>query len=96
MHDVLTAAAERDAVLRRDTIATLVAAFQSDTAVRVLYPADEDYRRHFPDFLDAFGGRAFESGAVDRDPDGLAAALWFPPALEPDGDAGLGETEAAQ
>jgi ribosomal protein S18 acetylase RimI-like enzyme len=87
MRDDLTAVTERDTALRSATIETLVAAFRSDAAARALYPADEDYRRHFPGFLDAFGGRAFEGGVVDRDPAGLAAALWFPPGLEPDGDA---------
>jgi ribosomal protein S18 acetylase RimI-like enzyme len=86
MHDVLSAVTELPDS-RRATIATLVAAFEADAAVRVLYPADTDYFRHFPCFLEAFGGRAFDSGVVDRDPARLAAALWFPPGLEPDGEA---------
>jgi ribosomal protein S18 acetylase RimI-like enzyme len=86
MHDVLSAITERPDS-RHATIATLVAAFESDAAVRVLYPADADYFHHFPRFLEAFGGRAFDSGVVDRDPARVAAALWFPPGLEPDGEA---------
>lgn len=72
---------------RTDTIATLVAAFEADAAARSIYPDHEDYGRHFPGFLLAFGGRAFEAGVVDHVPVGRAAALWFPPGLEPDGDA---------
>jgi ribosomal protein S18 acetylase RimI-like enzyme len=79
---------------RDPTIATLVAAFEGDAAVRCFYPETEEYRRHFPGFLTAFGGRAFEAGVVDRDPHGLAAALWFPPGLEPDGVAIMAHLQA--
>lgn len=77
----------RQAVDREVVIATLVAAFEDDAAVRIIYPDMADYRRHFPGFLMAFGGRAFDAGVVDLDPAGRGAALWFPPGLEPDGDA---------
>jgi ribosomal protein S18 acetylase RimI-like enzyme len=80
--------------LRAATIATLVAAFAADAAARRFYPDDVDYRRHFPGFLDAFGGCAFEAGVVDRDAHGRGAALWFPPGLEPDGDAIMAHLEA--
>jgi ribosomal protein S18 acetylase RimI-like enzyme len=68
-------------------IETLVAAFEDDCAVRMIYPADDEYRTHFAGFLVAFGGRAFEDGVVDRDTAGEAAAMWFPPGVEPDGEA---------
>ena len=68
-------------------VATLIAAFRDDPAVRSLYPTDLEYVRYFPGFLLAFGGRAFDAGTVDQDADGHAAALWFPPGIEPDGDA---------
>jgi hypothetical protein len=45
-------------------IATVVAAFASDPVERWLYPADEEYERHFPEFVAAFGGRAFEAGTA--------------------------------
>jgi ribosomal protein S18 acetylase RimI-like enzyme len=77
------------------TIATLVAAFADDPAVRRFWPGDIEYRRHFPGFLDAFGGRAFEAGVVDRDEAGRGAALWFPPGLEPDGEAIMAQLEAS-
>lgn len=82
------------AELRAATLATLVAAFEADGAVRMLYPADRDYAEHFPGFLAALGGRAFEAGVVDRDLAGLGAALWFPPGVEPDGEAIMAHLEA--
>lgn len=72
---------------RHEVIATLVAAFRDDPAVRSLYPTDLEYVRFFPGFLMAFGGRVFREGSVDQDREGLGAALWFPPGVEPDGDA---------
>ncbi len=83
------AGADRDA-----SVATLVAAFEGDAAARALYPDIGEYRRHFPGFLMAFGGRAFDAGVVDRDPDGRGAALWFPPGLEPDSAAIMSHMEA--
>ena len=78
---------------RGETIAILVDAFEDDAAVRTFYPEEREYRRHFPGFLVAFGGRAFEAGVVDQDECGLAAALWFPPGLEPDGAAIMAHLE---
>ena len=72
---------------RYETLEILIAAFRDDPAVRSLYPTDIEYVRFFPGFMMAFGGRAFDAGTVDLDADGHAAALWFPPGIEPDGDA---------
>lgn len=72
---------------RYETVEVLIAAFRDDPAVRSLYPTDIEYIRFFPGFLMAFGGRAFDAGAVDIDGEGHAAALWFPPGVEPDADA---------
>ena len=80
---------------RAATIATLVASFRQDGAVRTIYPTDAEYDRHFPGFLLAFGGLAFEEGAVDEDPAGRAAALWFRPGTEPDSDAIMAYLEAS-
>jgi ribosomal protein S18 acetylase RimI-like enzyme len=77
------------------SIAILVAAFERDAAVRALYPTDAEYHRHFPGFLTAFGGRAFDEGAVDEDPSGRGTALWFPPGIEPDNQAILAHLEAS-
>jgi GNAT superfamily N-acetyltransferase len=75
------------AINREAVVATLVAAFAKDKAVRSFYPTDLEYRRHFPGFMMAFGGRAFDFGVVDEDYFLRAAALWFPPGIEPDGEA---------
>lgn len=72
---------------RYETVEVLFAAFRDDPAVRSFYPTDIEYIRFFPGFLMAFGRRAFDAGTVGLDGDGHAAALWFPPGLEPDGDA---------
>jgi ribosomal protein S18 acetylase RimI-like enzyme len=68
-------------------IATVVAAFAADPVERWLYPADEDYGRHFPTFAAAFAGPTFEDGTASA-LDGLAAvALWLAPGSEPDAEA---------
>jgi uncharacterized protein YjiS (DUF1127 family)/GNAT superfamily N-acetyltransferase len=69
-------------------------AFADDAAVRTIYPCDLAYRRHFPGFLTAFGGRAFDAGVVDIDRAGRGAALWFPPGLTPDDAAIKAHLEA--
>lgn len=72
---------------RDEAVEILIAAFRDDPAVRRLYPTDMEYVRYFPGFALAFGGRAFDAGTVDLDAEGHAAALWFPPGIEPDRDA---------
>ncbi len=76
-------------------VPVLVEAFVDDAAVRMLYPDDRDYRRHFPQFVLAFGGGAFEAGTADRSPGGDGAALWYPPGVEPDGEAIMACLEAS-
>jgi ribosomal protein S18 acetylase RimI-like enzyme len=68
-------------------IATVVSAFAADPVERWLYPADEEYERHFPEFAAAFGGRAFEGGAAWGVDGHSAVALWLAPGMEPDEDA---------
>jgi ribosomal protein S18 acetylase RimI-like enzyme len=73
-----------------EVIATVTSAFAADPVERWLYPADEDYERHFPDFAAAFGGRAFE-GRTAWSLDGHSAvALWLGPGVEPDEEAVVG------
>lgn len=81
--------------VRDGAVAILVAAFEDDAAVRTIYPSDLVYRQHFPGFLTAFGGRAFDAGVVDIDPSDRGAALWFPPGLAPDGEAIMAHLEAS-
>ncbi len=77
--------------VRRDeqtrAFATLVSAFADDPVERWLYPESQQYLTHFPVFLAAFGGRAFEERTVWRLGRFSAVALWLPPGSEPDGDA---------
>jgi GNAT superfamily N-acetyltransferase len=65
---------------------TLLSAFADDPVERWMYPALTDYHRHFPEFLAAFGGRAFQAQTVWRSGDFSAVALWLPPGVEPDGE----------
>ena len=69
----------------------LVTAFIADPVIRWMYPDATAYLTHFPAFLRAFGGKAFTSQTVWRLGDFEAVALWFPPEVEPDGDAVLAE-----
>ncbi len=68
-------------------IATLVSAFIADPVERWLYPQPFAYLTHFPDFVAAFGGEAFERQTVWRLDEFAAVAMWLPPGAEPDGDA---------
>jgi ribosomal protein S18 acetylase RimI-like enzyme len=72
---------------RARAYATLVLAFGADPAERWLYPDPQQYLTHFPRFLAAFGGRAFDEKTAWRLHDVSSAALWLPPGAEPDGDA---------
>jgi len=76
------AAADRSAAL-----ATLVLAFAADPVERWLYPDAQQYLDCFPEFLAAFGGRAFDSQTVWSVRDCSAVALWLPPGQEADGAA---------
>jgi GNAT superfamily N-acetyltransferase len=90
----MNAIARPAAALRAAVLGTLTDAFADDAAVRHLYPDDADYARHFPGFLEALAGRAFEHGTVDLDADGLAAALWLPPGVWPHETAVAAHLEA--
>jgi GNAT superfamily N-acetyltransferase len=69
----------------------LVTAFTADPVIRWMYSDATDYLTSFPAFLRAFGGRAFTSETVWRLGDFEAVALWFPPNVEPDGNAVMAE-----
>jgi GNAT superfamily N-acetyltransferase len=72
-------------------IDVLVTAFIADPVLRWMYPDATGYLTHFPAFLRAFGGKAFTSHTVWRVGEFEAVALWFPPHVEPDGDAVIAE-----
>jgi ribosomal protein S18 acetylase RimI-like enzyme len=69
----------------------LVTAFTADPVIRWFYPDASCYLTYFPAFLRAFGGKAFTSHTVWRLGEFRAVALWFPPHVEPDGDAVVAE-----
>jgi GNAT superfamily N-acetyltransferase len=68
-------------------IATLVSAFRADPVERWLFPESQEYLARFPEFVAAFGGKAFEQQTAWRLGDFDAVALWIPPGSEPDTDA---------
>jgi len=61
--------------------------FQADPVIRWFYPEARQYLTHFPEFLVAFGGKAFAEKTVWRLGEFSAVALWLPPHVDPDGDA---------
>ena len=72
---------------KASALATLVSAFITDPVERWLYPEDDDYLAHFPEFVAAFGGRAFDAQTAWCVDDCAAVALWLPPGNTPDEDA---------
>ena len=71
----------------RRAIDVLVTSFTADPMIRWMYPDATGYLTHFPAFLRAFGGKAFATQTAWRLGEFDAVALWFPPHVEPDGDA---------
>lgn len=68
-----------------DAIMNIVlAAFSTDPAARWLYPDPRQYLMHFPSFIRAFGGKAFEHGSAYYTDGYSGAALWFPPDVHAD------------
>lgn len=84
----LVGATNSTAVARQ--VGTLVRAFAADPAVRWMYPDPEQYQMCFPEFVHAFGGRAFECGTADELPGLAGVALWLPPDVQPDETAVVG------
>ncbi len=68
-------------------IATLVSAFIADPLERWLYPEPVAYLTHFPAFVAAFSGAAFESQTVWSLEEFAAVTMWLPPGSEVDGEA---------
>ena len=68
----------------RCTVDAMVLAFSSDPVIRWLFPDPESYCAHFPEFVRAFGGRAFEQRTAYHVDRFFGAALWLPPSVEPD------------
>jgi GNAT superfamily N-acetyltransferase len=72
---------------REEVISTLVSAFVDDPVERWLFPDPEQYSSHFPEFLAAFAGAAFDRRTVWTLGELSAVALWLPPDAQPAGDA---------
>jgi ribosomal protein S18 acetylase RimI-like enzyme len=70
-----------------NAIATLVSAFTDDPVERWLFPETQEYLTHFPEFVAAFGGKAFREQTVWMLGGFSAVALWLAPGSEPDGEA---------
>ena len=65
-------------------IAVVVLSFSTDPVVRWCYPDPHLYLAHFPDFVKAFAGKAFEQRTAYYVDGFSGAALWLPPGIEPD------------
>jgi GNAT superfamily N-acetyltransferase len=68
-------------------IAVVTLAFSADPAARWTWSDPQQYLRHFPRFVQAFGGKAFTHGSAYYVDGYAGAALWLPPAVHPDEDA---------
>lgn len=65
-------------------IDVLVRAFSMDPAVRWVWSDSQQYYKHSPSFLKAFGGKAFTHGTAYYADGYIGAALWLPPDVQPD------------
>jgi len=65
-------------------IDTLALAFAADPATRWAWYDPQEYLKHFPSFVRAFGGRAFANGSAYYVDGYVGAALWLPPNVHPD------------
>ena len=70
-----------------NVVATIVSAFVDDPVERWLWPDEAEYLAHFPRFVEAFGGPAFDQQTVWKLGAFSAVALWLAPGAEPDGEA---------
>lgn len=68
-------------------IAAVVLAFGADPAARWTWPDPQQYLVHFPEFVNALGGKAFAHGGAYRADGYAGVALWLPPDVRPDEDA---------
>ncbi len=68
-------------------VSVQVMAFGSDPVMRWLYPDPHDYIQHYPRFVMAFGGPAFEHGTAYVGDEFGGVALWIPVGVYSDADA---------
>jgi GNAT superfamily N-acetyltransferase len=65
-------------------IATITIAFSNDPVTRWVLPDANFYLTHWPAFVKAFGGAAFDHGTADAIDACGGVALWLPPGVAPD------------
>jgi GNAT superfamily N-acetyltransferase len=68
-------------------ISTFILSFVRDPFMRWLWPQPSHYLKNFPEFVRAYGWKAFEHGSAYYAADFAGGALWLPPGVEPDGEA---------
>ena len=78
---------------RDQSVRALTLAFCADPLLRYCYPDPHHYLEHFPGFVEAFGGKAFECGRAFHDGDLLGTSLWLPPDIYSDDEAVYGHFE---
>ncbi|MGD9630572.1 MAG: GNAT family N-acetyltransferase [Pyrinomonadaceae bacterium] len=71
-------------------IGVITLAFSTDPIARWVYPDPHEYLTHFPEFIRAFAGKAFERSTAYLSPRAKGAALWLGPGVEPDEDPLIG------
>ena len=76
---------------RNRAVSTITLAFALDPVARWIYQDTDDYLKHWPRFVEAYGGGAIPSGAGHASEDFSGVALWLPPGVSPDED-GVVET----
>jgi ribosomal protein S18 acetylase RimI-like enzyme len=81
---IKTAATESD---EASIIDVLVRANWADPAARWVWPDSQQFLLHFPNFVRAFGGKAFAHGSAYYVDGYVGAALWLPPDVHPDEEA---------
>jgi ribosomal protein S18 acetylase RimI-like enzyme len=65
----------------------IVLAFANDPVVRWVWPEPHQYMSAFPEFVSAFGGKAFDGESAHHVGDFAGAALWLRPGVDPDEEA---------
>lgn len=67
-------------------VGTVILAFASDPMTRWSWPGQRQYLTTMPQFVPAFGGKAFAAGSAYCTDDYAGVALWLPPGTEADMD----------
>ncbi|VEP11398.1 Acetyltransferase [Hyella patelloides LEGE 07179] len=66
---------------------SILLAFSADPVLRWMYPSPQQYLKNFPNFVRAFGGKAFDAETAYYTDGYSGAALWLPPQSKPDNNA---------